>query len=149
MEAGAILQTYLDEIAAAVMAGDFAAYQTGVALPFHLVTHSANLTITTEAALREGFDAFRTMLQTQRVTDYIRLVEGAQCLDPDLLSGRYVTHLISGGMRVLDPFHSQITLRLVEGRWRAASITNALANSRWPFLISSTRTAALPKGPQE
>lgn len=149
MQSGTILQTYLDEIAKAVMAGDFASYQAGVALPFHLVTHSANLTITTEAALREGFETFRAMLQTRRVTDYIRLVESSQFLDPELMTGRYVTHLISGGMRVLDPFLSQITLRLVEGRWRAASITNALANSRWPFLISSSGMTAPSKGPEE
>ena len=149
MQANAILQTYLDEIAAAVMVGDFAAYKAGVVLPFHLVTHSANLTITTDDKLREGFEAFRAMLQAQRVTDYIRLVESSQLLDPELMTGRYVTHLISGGMRVLDPFHSQITLRFVEGRWCAASITNALANSRWPFLISSTGTTAPSKGPEE
>jgi hypothetical protein len=149
MNAAIILQTYLDEIAAAVMAGDFAAYQAGVVLPFHLVTHTANVAITGEDGLRDGFESFRTMLQTQRVTDYIRLVESAQALDPELITGRYVTHLIAGGMRVLDPFHSQITLRHVEGRWRAASITNALANSRWPFLISQIGTTAPPKGPEE
>lgn len=149
MDAAIILQAYLDEIASAVMAGDFAAYQAGVVLPFHLVTHTANVAITSDEALKEGFETFRSMLQTQRVTDYIRLVESAQTLDQDLITGRYVTHLISGGMRVLDPFHSQITLRLVDGRWRAASITNALANSRWPFLISQINTTAPPKGPEE
>lgn len=149
MTAGAILQSYLDDIAAAVMVGDFAAYRAGVQLPFHLVTPSVNVSIDTEDALRDGFDQFRSMLQTQRVTDYIRLVDSAQALDPDLITGRYITHLISGGMRVLDPFQSQITLRHTEGRWQAASITNALANSRWPFLISSLGTTDPSKGPEE
>ena len=149
MQAAAILQAYLDEVAAAVMAGDFAAYRAGVVLPFHLVTYSANVTLTTEEALHSGFESFRSMLQTQRVTDYIRLVESAQVLDPELLTGRYVTHLVAGGMRVMDPFHSQITLRNVEGRWCAASITNALANSRWPFLIANAGPTDPSKGPEQ
>ncbi|MFN4129171.1 MAG: hypothetical protein ACK4GC_05075 [Paracoccaceae bacterium] len=149
MTAAGILQTYLDEIAAAVMAGDFVAYRAGVMLPFHLVTHTENLAITDEDTLRGGFDTFRGMLQSQRVTDYIRLVESAQTLDPDLITGRYVTHLIAGGMRVLDPFQSQITLRLVDGGWRAASITNALAKSRWPLVLTSLTKTDLRKGPEE
>lgn len=149
MQAAVILQTYLDDIAAAVMAGDFAAYRAGVALPFYLVTHSANLTVTTEAELRDGFTSFHGMLKSQKVTDYIRLVESAQMLDPELITGRYVSHLIAGGMRVMDPFHSQITLRLVDGRWCAASITNALANSRWPLSMPSLPKTDLRKGPEE
>lgn len=149
MQAAAILQTYLDEIAAAVMAGDFAAYRAGVVLPFHLVTHTANLTVSTEAELHDGFTSFHGMLRSQKVTDYIRLVESAQSLDPDLITGRYVSHLISGGMRVLDPFHSQITLRHVGGRWCAASITNALANSRWPLLMPSLPKTDPQKGPDQ
>ncbi|MDO8885276.1 hypothetical protein [Pseudotabrizicola sp.] len=149
MQAAAILQTYLDEIAAAVMAGDFVAYRVGVVLPFHLVTHTANMTISTEDDLRVGFETFCGMLKSQRVTDYIRLVESAQDIDSSLITGRYVSHLISGGMRVIDPFHSQITLRHDEGRWRAASITNALANSRWPVLMPSLATPDLRKGPEE
>lgn len=149
MQPTGILQAYLDEIAASVMAGDFVAYRAGVVLPFHLVTHSENVAIHDEETLRAGFDMFRGTLQAQRVTNYIRLVESAQALDPDLITGRYVTHLIAGGMRVIDPFHSQITLRHVGGGWRAASITNALANSRWPLVLSSLATPDLRKGPEE
>ncbi|MFN3721507.1 MAG: hypothetical protein ACK4VZ_00565 [Paracoccaceae bacterium] len=149
MQAAAILQTYLDEIATAVMAGDFAAYRAGIATPFHLVTHTESLTLFSDDELQAGFDSFCSMLKLQRVTNYIRLVESAQQLDPDLLAGRYITHLIAGGMRVLDPFQSQITLRRVGDRWCAASITNALANSRWPLVLSSLAKTDLQKGPEE
>lgn len=149
MQASAILQTYLDEIAQAVMTGDFATYRAGVVLPFHLVTHTENLTLTSDDDLRAGFDTFCLMLKAQRVTDFIRFVESAQAIDPHLITGRYVSHVISGGMRVLDPFQSQITLRLVDDRWRAASITNALANSRWPLVLSSLAKPDLRKGPEE
>ena len=149
MQAAGILQGYLDDIAGAVMTGDFAAYRDGVVVPFHLVTHTESLSLSTDDALREGFESFCAMLKSQRVTDYIRLVESAQMIDPDLIAGRYITHVIAGGMRVFDPFQSQITLRQVDGSWRAASITNALAKSRWPLLHPSTATPDLRKGPEE
>lgn len=149
MQVAATLQAYLDDMGTAVMTGDFETYQAGVVLPFHLVTQTESVSLATEEDLRIGFDSFVAMLKSQRVTDYIRLVESAQVLDPDLIAGRYITHVIAGGMRVFDPFSSQITLRRVDGRWRAASITNAVAKSRWPLLLSSIATTDLRKGPEE
>lgn len=144
MDAHKILQSYLDDVAAAVMTGDFDSYESRIIMPFHLVTHTANIAVATQDALRAGFDDFRQTLRIQRVTDYIRLVDTAAQLDRDLISGRYITHLLAGGHRVLDPFQSQITLRLVSNIWRAASISNALANSRWPLLLP--KVADTPKG---
>ena len=128
------LQLYLDEVAATVMRRDFAGYRTYIALPFQLVTHAASMHIADEDALQRGFDTFALTLRAQRITDYVRLVEGAEELDEALITGRYVTHMMAGAHRVIPPFRSQITLRLEDGRWRAASITNALANARWPLI---------------
>lgn len=146
--ASSILQTYLDQIARAVMTDDWETYRAGVVMPFHLVTHTANITVSTEADLRAGFYTFRQTLEMQRVTDYIRLVESAKQVDEDLITGSYTTHLLSGGHRLLDPYTSQITLRRQEGIWRAASITNALANSRWPLLLHSQPLTSPEKGPK-
>jgi hypothetical protein len=129
------LQIYLDEVAGSVLRRDFATYRDRIALPFQLVTHAASLHITDEATLRQGFDTFAQAVQVQRITDYLRLVEGAEELDEALITGRYVTHMMAGAHRVFPPFRSQITLRHEDGRWRAASITNALANSRWPLIV--------------
>ncbi len=132
-----ILQDYLDEIGDAVMSGDWDAYRRGVSLPFNLVTQAANIIVDTEAKLREGFDSFYQMLQSQGVSDYIRLVQSANALDPELLSGTYVTHIISHGNRVVPPYTSQITLRAHGNAWQAVSISNALRNDRWPLLVPS------------
>ncbi|MGQ0567720.1 MAG: hypothetical protein ACT4OK_22010 [Gemmobacter sp.] len=142
------LQIYLDEVAAAVMRQDYAAYRERVALPFQLVTHTASLHIDTDAVLRQGFDTFAQSLQMQKITDFLRLVEGAEQMDEALITGRYVTHMMAGAHRVIPPFRSQITLRHEDGRWRAASITNALANSRWPLILPIVAQDADAKGPQ-
>lgn len=149
MQAATILQTHLDDMAAAIMSGNFAAYRDGVVVPFHLVNHSESIAMETEEDLQEGFESFCEMLRSQRVTDYIRLVDSAQLLAPDLLTGRYITHVIAGGMRVIDPFSSQISLRRTGGRWCAASITNAIAKSRWPLLMAGQAKTDLRKGPEE
>jgi hypothetical protein len=144
-----ILQHYLDSIAGAVLRRDWPADRAGVTLPFQLVTHTTSLHIATEDDLRLGFDTFARTLHIQRITDYVRLVEGAERLDEVLIIGRYITHLMAGAHRVLPPFRSHITLRLEDGRWRAASITNALANSRWPVEVPIHITPSDPKGPSD
>jgi hypothetical protein len=135
MQATAIVQSYLDDVGAIVLRNDWDAYCDVLCRPFTLITHAETLIFATPDDIRSLYDGFLDMLQSQRVTDFIRLVETAAQVDPDLISARYVTHLMSGGMRIMPPTTSQITLRLEVNRWRAASITNALSNSRWPVLM--------------
>ena len=134
MDAPETLQAYLDEVSRTVLADDWETYRMCVALPFHIVSHDENKVVSTEDDLRAGFDQFCDTLRFNRITDYIRLVESATMLDQDLISGSYMSHLISHGQRIMPAFRSQITLQLIGNRWRAASVTNALANSRWPLV---------------
>ena len=134
MDSAGILQAYLDEVSTATLKGDWQTYRDCVTLPCAVITHDESKIITTEPELRAGFDTFLGTLRALRVTDYIRRVEQASRLDQDLISGSYFSHLISGGQRVLAPCRSIMTLRLVGNRWKAASVTNGLANSRWPLV---------------
>ena len=131
MQAPLILQTYLDEVGSAVMADDWVAYRPCIQLPCHVVSFALNKVVATEAELHQGFDDFRDLLRFHRVTDYVRLVEQAVQLEQDMISGAYLSHLLASGQRLLEPFRSLITLRRSDGRWRAVSVTNGLANSRW------------------
>lgn len=148
MKTSETLQTWLDTVAEAVIRGDYETYRAHVCLPFHLITHTTSMRIDRDDALRSGFDAFVQMLQSQRVTDYVRLAAGAEQLDDVLITGRYVSHLlVAGGVRLIPPFRSAITLRREDGVWRAASITNALANSRWPIHMLSVNDT--PEGTEK
>jgi hypothetical protein len=135
MQMQELLQTWLDDMGAAVLAGDWPGYAARVCLPFHLITDAASLVVATEQELRQGFDTFLTMLRAEQITDYIRLADSAVQINRRLISGRYTTHLMAGGNRVVPPFRSQITLRQEAGVWRAASISNALTNSSWPIVV--------------
>lgn len=147
MDTVEIVQSYLNEVGLAVMADDWPTYCSAVCLPFHIVSHDENKVVATLDDLRAGYDLFRDMLRLQRVTDYIRLVEGASRLDPDLISGRYVSHLISGSQRVVTPFRSEMVLRRAGNRWSAVSITNSLRNSRWPLVRLDADSDEALKGP--
>ena len=149
MDATDILQIYLDEISQAVMTDDWATYRAGICLPCHIISHDESKVVSTDADLKAGFDQFGATLRIQRVTDYIRLVESASQLDRDLISGRYVSHVIAGSHRLIPPFRSEMTLRLVGNRWCAASITNALANSRWPLVRLEVKSDTIPEGPRQ
>ena len=149
MDATQILQAYLDEVAAAVMAEDWSTYRDCVCLPCRIVTHDEDMLIETDADLRAGFDVFCNTLQSRRITDYIRLVESASRLSSDLIEGSYATHLVSGGQRILPPFRSEMTFRLMGNRWRAVSVTNPLTKSRWPLVRLQLHPDEDLKGPQE
>jgi hypothetical protein len=131
------------------MTDDWDTYLAHVSLPCQIVSHDENKIVETAEDLKDGFARFRDTLRIQRVTDYIRLVESATRLDRDLISGRYVSHLIAGGHRLMPPFRSEMTLRLIGNRWRATSVANSLANSRWPLVRLEVDQNAIPKGPKE
>lgn len=135
MPAMDLLQSYLDEIGTAVLVGDWDTYRNHVGLPFTLITETATLAVTTEDDLRKGFDSFHDMLKFQKVTQYIRLADSAVALSDTLISGRYVSHFMAGSHRIISPFRSTMTLRLIGNTWRAVAITNSISNMQWPIQV--------------
>lgn len=149
MDASDIFQVYLDTVSLAVMADDWPAYRRSVHLPCHVISHEESKVVATVDDLRIGFDQFSQTLKFHKITDFIRLVEAATQLDTELISGSYVTHLIAGTQRIMPPFRSQMTLRLIAGHWRAVSVTNGLANSRWPLVRLALNPDTNAEGPKE
>lgn len=127
------LQSYLDESDANLLRADWPGYSAGVALPFTMITEASVMTVSSEAELRAGFDAYQNMIHTQRLTDVVRLAETAAALGERLISGRYITHMMAGSHRIMPPFRSNLTLRLTGNRWQAICVTNSLANMQWPI----------------
>lgn len=127
------LQTWLDRMSAATLAGDWPTYAAHVSLPFRLITETGDMTVRTEADLKRGFDGFVASLRAQAVSDYIRIVLSAESPAPGRLSGTYASHILSQGLRVLPRFNSAIELTHRDGTWRATTIANTLNNNRWPI----------------
>lgn len=142
MIAHRILQDYLDAVGRAVMEDDFATYADHVSIPFVLATAATTLVIKSVEELEHGFDSFVEMIESQGVTDYVRVIESAVMSDDGLISGRYVTHLLSDGTPKHPPFTSRIGLRLEDDRWRAVTIANDLTNARWPIILNELDSRA-------
>jgi hypothetical protein len=126
-------QDWLDRVARTFFDDDFPAYADAVEQPFVLVTATRTLIADTPDALRAGFEQFRDMLRDQGATDMIRLAQNVLPVGSTLLTGTYETHILRGGTRLFEPFASVMTLRLSGTTWRAACITNAMTNERWPI----------------
>ena len=115
---------------AAILRDYWYTYRDDIDLPCAVITHDQNKIIATEEEWRMSYETFRDTLRTQKVTDHIFLVDQAQYLDIDLISDLCVCHIIVGGQRVLPPYRSPMARQLAVNRWRAASVTNALAARR-------------------
>jgi hypothetical protein len=139
MSAQDILQDFLDRMGAAVKDNDWDLFRLGVCLPFQMVTEETTLVVESEESLREGLEAFHQMMELHHVTDYIRLVNHADLLAPQLLTGTYVTHMLRGATRIVPPFSSQMSLILKDDRWQCVSVANAMANARWPIDLPRIR----------
>ncbi|QDL93401.1 hypothetical protein FDP22_17390 [Paroceanicella profunda] len=127
-------QKWLDTISASYKDGDYDTYVECFELPFTVITNTANILVTEKDELRAGFDALCHMLRGEGITDSIRIASNVRNLGPNLMIGRYDTHLLRGANRVFDPLLSATTLRRSpDGQWRACSFTLDLGNAQWPF----------------
>lgn len=132
----AILQTYLDDVADAVMNERFELYCARIQLPLNIVTSSANLRIDTIEDLQDGFDDFTEMLQGYGVTRMVRTVNVAKFEANDRIVGIYQTRLMDASRQVLPEFHSKMWLCRYDGIWKAIRIHNTTNEARWPLLLS-------------
>jgi hypothetical protein len=132
----AILQDYLDRIGQAVISERFDRYRAGVQLPLSILTSSANLTVSTEDALQDGFDDYIEMLQSHGVDAMLRSVKAAAFQGNEHIVGIYDTRLMSGRRQVLPTFHSKMWIGCYDGVWKAIKIHNTTNEARWPMLLT-------------
>lgn len=144
MLATEILQTFLDDIGAAVMAERFEEYSDAVRLPLNILTSSANLYVVTNRDLQDGFDDFTDMIQSRGITRLIRVVMDAWFESPDQIVGIYETNLMKGEEHALPRFYSKMWLGRFDGVWQTTKIHNTINDSRWPILMTNIQPVQWP-----
>lgn len=137
-----ILQTYLDEMAEAVLAERFEDYAARVHLPLYIRTSSAGIRVSTLESLQEGFDDFCDMIQSLGVTRIARTVKIASSMGNDHVVGIYETRMMACSKQVMPSFHSKMWIGTYSGEWKAIRIHNTTDDTRWPMLY--TRLCAEP-----
>ena len=128
-----LFQKHLDAISAALMAGDFYAYMRLVTVPLVVVTDKATAVISDEQEYRYGFDNYAGMLRTERATDLVRLASAVSELAPNLITGRYETHILRTGQRIYGPFKSALSMRCEDDIWKVCSVVNPAHADKWPL----------------
>ncbi len=136
MRASTILQTYLDEMANAVMNEWFEPYAARIQLPLSILTSSASITVTTRADLEDGFDDFVSMIRSQGVSHMDRTVQAAAFQGNDHIVGIYETRLMAREKLALPIFHSKMWIGCYDGAWKAIKIHNTTNEARWPMLLT-------------
>jgi hypothetical protein len=131
-----ILQTYLDDVGAAVMNDRFDIYASRIQLPLSLLTSSANITVSCPDDLQDGFDDFVDMMRSQGVTAMIRTVKQARFMGNQHIVGIYETRMMGHDRQVLPTFHSKMWITSQDGTWKAIKIHNTTKDSRWPMLYT-------------
>lgn len=120
-DAKAIAEYLLDITGHALMSGDFAAFAEVFDLPQVMTVAGDAIEVETRADLERMFDTMHQHFKGIGVTDLIRLCEAAEFVGPGEINATHVTHLMSRGTRVQDPYPVIATLVHRKSGWKVSS----------------------------
>ncbi|WP_146586723.1 hypothetical protein [Puniceibacterium confluentis] len=131
-----IVQSWLDSVGDLLMQNDFEAYLDNLHLPIGIKTRGGgDWLIGDEDMLRDGFDAWVSMMHDQRATHLIRRVCDTETVANGDLWGLYTTNILKNAKPVVEPFQSAVCLRRFENGWKAVGLISGLINTQWPFAL--------------
>lgn len=130
-----IYQDWLDEASLHLMEGRIDAFVLMVGLPFMMRTVGAETLLETadEVALDAAnlTEAFRS----QNVTNYIRLVQNAHYLQPDVIEGWHSSHVLRNALNVVPSYSNRMVMRNVDGKWKVTEAEHELTSNRLPIAL--------------
>jgi len=113
-----IYQGALNQVSAAVLAGDFAAFLTMFDMPYLMQTDTERLLAISGDDLFVEFHDLHQTLRSRGVTHYERVARKADYVARNRIEGWHYTHQIADGERVVPPTGGRETLVLSTDRWR-------------------------------
>ena len=112
-----IYQDALNNVSAAVLAGDFAAFVAMFDMPYMMQTDTERLVATTGDDLFPVFQEVHQVLNSLGVTHYERVARKADYVARNRIEGWHFSHPIADGARVAPPNSGRETLFLRADRW--------------------------------
>ncbi|KIN61956.1 hypothetical protein Z946_812 [Sulfitobacter noctilucicola] len=137
-----VQEMILEETGKAMLANDFDAFAHCFALPHTIETPDRKTVLKTRAALQDVFDLVLEDYRKRGVTNLIRICEIAEYRGPLRIEATYMTHVMSGNLRVLDPYPSFCVLELIEDRWQISASQYALDKATTVGRALETRMGA-------
>ncbi|KNG94162.1 hypothetical protein [Pseudaestuariivita atlantica] len=128
-----IYQAFIDDLSAVNLSGDFEAWAGMSEYPNSVHTDTVDKVIGTPEDAKPFFDMVCALIAEHKIDTFHREAENAEFLDPSMIVGHHMIYMRSGGVDVVQPMASRMVIRKATGRWRMISVTNAVANDRYPY----------------
>lgn len=116
-----ISEHLLEVTGKALLSNDFDAFAPCFHLPHVIETPDKKTILKTRAALQEVFARVAQDYAERNITNLVRICEVAEFRGPFRIEATHVTHMMSGNLRVLDPFPNYSVLEYIDARWQISS----------------------------
>ena len=121
-----------DLLTRALIAGDFALYQSILTLPMKFTPRDGKPYVLHDLdALREDFDLYVSIIRLHGVTDIYREIRDHELTGPREMTVQVMTHILVRANRLVDPFRTSFLLRQDADRWRIAEIESSEGHLNW------------------
>jgi hypothetical protein len=116
----------------ALISGDFDLYRSILTLPMKFTPKDGrSYVLTDEAALREDFDLYVSIIRLHGVTDIYRQVLGYDPVRPGQITVRVITHILVRATLLVEPFPTRIVLLNGPDGWQIAEIESSEGHLNW------------------
>ncbi len=116
----------------ALISGDFALYQSILTLPMKFTPKDgASYVLTDEAALRDDFDLYVSIIKLHGVTDIYRQVVGIDPVDGQHVVVRVMVHILVRANLLAEPFPSRMLMQRGSDGWRITEIESSEGHLNW------------------
>ncbi len=131
----AIYQDWLDKASGPILQADGDQLLEFFSLPYLHQAKDNRTVIETREDLVSGMQTFSASLHALGANQYIRLVDSAEYLNDDYISGVHVTHVLRNATPVMPGFVTQIVLRRFTKTWKLVENIGEYAHGTWPVRI--------------
>ena len=132
MTPDAIFTRLVEDLGAALIAGDFDRYMACVTLPLVVENRAGkDYLFETESALEADFDLYHDVLSTARVTQLIRRILKVEQTSETVILGHFETHMMSNATRIVNPWIAKMQLAMTPHGWRICRIISSLGHINW------------------
>ncbi len=121
-----------DQLTKALLSADFDLYRSIMTLPVTFTPRGAKAyTLSDDAALRDDFDLYVSIIRLHGVTDIYRLVLGTDAVSADEMVVQCKTHILVRARLLVDPFETRMRLLRQDDRWRISGIESSIGHLNW------------------
>ena len=128
-----IYQAYLDALDKANNTDDFKAWCDLSAYPLSVHIKNVDHVIYEPEENRPFFDMVRDMITRYTHGRLERIADRAHFIAADQIVGYLTGTFYDGDMPVVAPVSSRLIIQHLDGGWKMTSVTNAVANSTYPY----------------